>query len=205
VTTDAVQGEGRAFRDGAAQAGGPAIAPVAPTSTSLSVQTPFGTPKQRRDAAENWLRRSATTVTNEDSWSRGVMLLTAGITWDAVRMPYTALNPAFGQDASSDTLRLTLKTVRLSGPVFCDPHRACLYVLVPPGTDREWPSDFVKAGVECLGRSGPLAHYVGVPALDRTECPGMYWLAAPDVVSFRHVDPHRLRQVLNERTAEVQS
>ncbi|MFF4750516.1 hypothetical protein ACWD5R_17885 [Streptomyces sp. NPDC002514] len=174
------------------------------TGTSLSVQTPFGTPQERRAAAEAWLHRSATTVIDDD-WAHDVVLLTAGIAWDAVRLPYTVLDPDADVGTPPDAMRVTLKRLRLAGPVFCDPYRDCLYVMVPPGTDRGWPSRLVDAGVECLGRNGRLGHYVGVPVLDRTEPPGPYWLAAPDVVAFRYVDPHRLRQVLDDRSARDQS
>lgn len=95
----------------------------------------------RRAAAEAWLYRAATSQeTAGREWAtQGVALLAAGIVWDAVRVPHAALSADLERDTDPDMLRRRLHELQLAGPVFCDPYRPYLYVLVPPGTDRQWP------------------------------------------------------------------
>jgi hypothetical protein len=136
-------------------------------------------------------------------WTRqGVALLTAGITWDAVRVSYDVLAPGFDRDTAADALRRRLDELELSGAIFCDPYRPCMYLMVPPGTDREWPRALAPEGVECLGGTRPYIHHVGVPRLDRATPPGPFWLMPPDSIGRRHLDPRQLHQVLHECAAE---
>lgn len=157
-----------------------------------------GEDRERRAAAEGWLFRAAThQQTAAKEWNQqGIALLTAGIVWDAVRVPYTPLGADLERDADPDHLRRRLAELGVIGPVFCDPYRPFLYFLVPPGTDRVWPRDLAPAGVECMGGTQPYIHHVGVPRLDRTAPPGPYWLALPDDTG-QLADPQHLYQVLN--------
>ncbi|CAL9471643.1 hypothetical protein SUDANB145_02839 [Streptomyces sp. enrichment culture] len=172
--------------------------------SSSSLYVPNDADREHREAARQWLLRAAPDVRGAlDEWTRGVALLVAGRSWDAVRVPYTLLDPNFDHDTEPSTLRTWVTRQRLNGPVFCDPYRPFVYFLVPPGTDREWPRDVFKvAGLECLGGTEPYVRHVGVPPVDRTERPGLFWLLAPDGVGFRHVDAGHLIAVLRERQQE---
>ncbi|MEU6421123.1 hypothetical protein [Streptomyces spiralis] len=128
-------------------------------------------------------------------------VLTAGVIWDAVRVPYGVLGVDVEQGNEPEALRARLEELGLSGPAFCDPYRPFLYVLVPPGTDREWPLTLAPAGVECLGGTRPYVHYVGVPRVDRLGPPGLYWVTLPDG-SSRFTDSRHLFQVLHARLEE---
>ncbi|QKW30696.1 hypothetical protein HUT11_34710 [Streptomyces seoulensis] len=159
----------------------------------------------RRTAAEDWLLQSAEdrdTAVREWTAELGVAVLTAGITWDAVRLPYAVLDGSFGRDVTPGALRHRLEQLELAGAVFCDPFRPCLYVMVPAGTDAQWPRLPALPGVECLGRTGPCVQHVGVPRLDRTDPTGPYWLRPPDRTSGRYADPNRLLAFLHARAAE---
>ncbi|GAA2732398.1 hypothetical protein [Streptomyces nogalater] len=155
----------------------------------------------RRVAAESWLLQAAPhKETAGIEWSQqAVALLTAGVTWDAVRVPYEVLDPAYNYDTEPLVLRRRLDELSVDGAVFCDPHRPCLYVMVPPGTDRLWPqdADVVKLGVDCLGGTLPYIRLVGVPRLDRTEPPGSYWLLPPDKAGRRHASAKNLYNALH--------
>ncbi len=161
--------------------------------------------RERHKAAEKWLYEAATvreTATQE--WTtQGVALLTAGIMWDAVRVPYSPLGADLDRDTDPDTLRRRLHELQVCGPVFCDPYRPRLYVLVPPGTDRQWPRTLAPIGVECLGGTRPYVHYVGVPRLDRIAPPGTYWVTPPDGTR-RHADPQHLYRVLHAWASELE-
>ncbi|MEW5356183.1 hypothetical protein [Streptomyces sp. 16-176A] len=159
----------------------------------------------RRAAAEDWLLRSARdreTAVAEWTAELGVAVLTAGISWDVVRMPYAVLDGSFGRDVAPGALLHRLEQLELEGAVFCDPFRPYLYVMVPAGTNAQWPRLPALPGVECLGRTGPCVQHVGVPRLDRTKPPGPYWLRPPDRTSGRYADPGRLLKFLRARAAE---
>ncbi|WP_030183199.1 hypothetical protein [Streptomyces sp. NRRL S-813] len=102
-------------------------------------------------------------------------------------------------------LRRRLHELAVEGPVFCDPYRPFLYVLVPPGTDEEWPRALDPMAVACLGGTRPYVHHVGVPRLHRAAPPGPYWLTAPHTAARRHTDPQHLRQLLEAQAAEERS
>ncbi|MEV6029056.1 hypothetical protein [Streptomyces sp. NPDC052036] len=156
-----------------------------------------GEDRERRAAVEAWLYRAATSrQTAAVEWTRQrIALLTAGIVWDAVRVPYPQLGADLERDAGPEQLRRRLYELQVAGPVFCDPYRPFLYVLMPPGTDREWPRTLTHMGVACLGGTRPYVHHLGVPRLDLISPPGPYWLSAPDGTG-RLTDPQHLYQVL---------
>ncbi|WP_330462113.1 hypothetical protein [Streptomyces sp. NBC_00775] len=159
-----------------------------------------GEDRERRAVAEAWLSQAATSreAAGMEWTEQGVALLTAGIVWDAVRLPYAPLGADLDRDADPDQLHRRLDELRVTGPVFCDPYRPHLYVLVPPGTDREWPRTLAPAGVECLGGTRPYIHHVGVPRLDLISPPGPYWVTLPDGTGHL-TDPQHLFQVLRAR------
>lgn len=158
-----------------------------------------------RESAEQWLLRAAPDEqAARDEWTRGVALLVAGRTWDAVRVPYGVLDPSLGLDTDPATLRACVARLRLVGPIFCDPYRPYVYFLVQAGTDAEWPAEeFAAVKVECLGGSEPYVRHVGVPPVARTERPGPFWLVPPDRVAYRHVDAAHLLDVLRERLRQA--
>ncbi|MGP2435925.1 hypothetical protein [Streptomyces sp. JW3] len=161
--------------------------------------------RDRRENAEQWLLRAAPDVRVAlDEWTRGVAVLVAGRSWDAVRVPYALLDPAFHRATEPSTLRAWITQQHLVGPSFCDPYRPFAYFLVPPGTDREWPRGTfaVAAGLECLGGTEPYVRHVGVPRTDRTAPPGLFWLMPPDSVGSRYVDARHLISVLRARQQE---
>ncbi|MFF0226557.1 hypothetical protein [Streptomyces sp. NPDC004629] len=130
--------------------------------------------------------------------------MTAGIVWDAVRVPYTSLGADLDRHADPAQLRRRLAELRVTGPVFCGPYWPSLYVLVPPGTDREWPRDLVAAGVECLGGTRSYVRYVGVPRLDLISPPGPYWVTLPDGTGHL-TDPQLLHQALAAKQQDALS
>ncbi|MFJ7063385.1 hypothetical protein ACIQVA_38000 [Streptomyces microflavus] len=73
------------------------------------------------------------------------------------------------------------------GPVIEDRSAGWLYWLVPPGTASTW--DYHAFGL-CIGSP----HTLTLPALDRGEPPGPYWLRP--CVSDRLVPPQQLRALL---------
>lgn len=157
-----------------------------------------GAERARRTTAHSWLLAAAsdrhTAATEWDA--HALALLTAGVTWDAVRVPYALLDPDFDRSTEPAELRRRLEEFKVSGSVFCDPYRPHLYFMVPAGTDRDWPRTLAPVGVECLGGTRPYIHHVGVPRLDRVEPPGPYWLTPPDSGDRRHVVAHHLYEVL---------
>lgn len=181
--------------------------------------TPGGSPRDvekqaSRADAYSWLLASALhQQTAALEWTtHGVALLTAGITWDAVRVPYALLDPEYNRRTElGDTvrnaamrpelataLRKRLEDFQVVGSVFCDPYRPNLYFMVPPGTDRRWPRrNLGPIGVECLGGTRPYIHHVGVPRVDQVAPPGPYWLTPPDSGVPRHVIAKRLYEMLH--------
>jgi hypothetical protein len=130
-------------------------------------------------------------------WSQyGVAVLTAGVAWDAVRVPYEALDRSFAHDTTPVALRTRLAALHVRSAVFCDPRRPWVYLLVLPGSDAHWPRDLTSAGVECLGGSRPCVHHIGVPCVDRVAPPGPYWLCLPDRVDRQCAEPAALYEVL---------
>lgn len=168
----------------------------------VALHAVYGAERQRRTQAEKWLYAAATSreVAASEWAGQGVALLTAGTMWDAVRVPYAVLDPNLERDTAP--ARRRLNELQLAGPVFCDPYRLYLYVLVPPSTDRQWPSTLAPAGVVCLGGTRSYIHHVGVPRLDRTAPPGPHWLTPPDGTG-RLTDFQHLYQVLHARAGEV--
>ncbi|MET8957659.1 hypothetical protein ACWEO4_41005 [Streptomyces sp. NPDC004393] len=163
-----------------------------------------GADQAQRAAAETWMYRAAKSRQEAGTeWrQQGIALLTAGIVWDVVRVPYAPLGADLERDAEPEQLRRRLQELHVPGPVFCDPYRPYLYVLVPPGTDREWPRTLAAAGVECLGGTRPYIHHVGVPRLDLISPPGPYWLTLPDGTG-RLTDPQHLFQMIRAGVAEA--
>jgi hypothetical protein len=159
----------------------------------------------RRAAAESWLLATAPQrATAAMEWTTGgVAVLTAGVRWDAVRVPFKLLDPAFDGGTAPNVLRSRLEELHLVGPVFCDPYRPHLYFLVPPGTDRDWPADFTPVGVQCLGGTQPYIRHVGVPRLDQIATPGPYWLYPLDLGDRWHVDARHLYTVLRALVNDV--
>ncbi|WP_149824151.1 hypothetical protein [Streptomyces tailanensis] len=141
-------------------------------------------------------------VAAKDWTDHGVTLLKAGVVWDAVRVPYAILGQGLDRETAPDTLRWRMNELGLTGPAFCDPYRPYVYFLVPPETDQQWPRTLAPAGIECLGGTQPYIHHVGVPRLNRTAPPGLYWLLLPDNTIW-HADPQRLEQVLCAQLAEA--
>ncbi|MFF5860892.1 hypothetical protein ACFY8B_35745 [Streptomyces sp. NPDC012751] len=170
---------------------------VASGSAALAQWLP-GTPGQRRQAAQTCLLRSADDPGKAaGEWrSWGFALLTAGVTWDAVRADYDVLHPDFDRSTDRDRLAERVDELSLVGPVFCDPYRRCAYFLVPPGTDKWW-TEAKTLTVECLGGTRPCMRWVGVPVLDRIRPPSYFWLVPPDCASRQYVDPNHLHKVLH--------
>ncbi|MFB9464544.1 hypothetical protein [Streptomyces cinereospinus] len=158
-----------------------------------------GRDRARRLAAYHWLLESAPhRDTAGMEWTRyGVALLTAGIRWDVVRVPYEVLHPSFARDTAPRDLTQRLGELGVIGPVFCDPYRPFAYFMVPPRTDQQWPRDLAAAGVECLGGTRPYVYHVGVPQVERAAPPGLFWLAPPDEAKRQYVNPEHLHQVLH--------
>ncbi|MEU1372002.1 hypothetical protein ABZ454_38835, partial [Streptomyces sp. NPDC005803] len=159
---------------------------------------PNAAERDRRATAYTWLLAAA-----QDGkvammeWDRhGTALLTAGVTWDAVRVPYALLDPTYDRDTEPAVLRRRLAELEVDGPVFCDPYRPHLYFMVPAGTDQSWPRTLVPAQVEILGGTRPYIHHVGVPRPNRVEPPGPYWLTPPHDEVRRHVAASHLYEVL---------
>lgn len=165
----------------------------------------IGAERGRRETAERWLLRAAPDPALAlEEWGRGVAVLVAGQAWDAVRVPYAVLDSTFNRGTQPGELRACVARLGLDGPVFCDPYRPFLYFLVPPGTDRDWPREtLARARIECLGGTEPYVHHVGVPRVDRTERPGLFWLLPPDSGRPRHVDAAHLVDVLCERLGQA--
>ncbi|MEU2426871.1 hypothetical protein ABZ619_38665 [Streptomyces sp. NPDC007851] len=160
--------------------------------------------RDRRAAAHDWLMQSASHRHRAGlEWTySGVAVLTAGVTWDVVKMPYAAFDPRFDWNTPAKELRQRLEELEVAGPAFCDPYRPYVYALVPPGTDRKWPQDLTAAGHECLGGTRPFVHHVAIPSLNRSEPPGLFWLTLPDPLGEHpHVDPGHLCKVLRGRAA----
>ncbi|WP_143060391.1 hypothetical protein [Streptomyces misionensis] len=168
------------------------------TALGTPQHAPHGADRERRAAAERWLYEAAASpALTAGEWAmQGVALLTAGITWDAVRAPYTVLDPGFDRDTTPELLRHRLAELQLSAAAFSAYYRPHFYILVPPGTDRRWPHRDSPAGVECLGSARTYINHIGVPRLDRTTPPGPFWLIPPDH-GRRLADPERLRAVLH--------
>lgn len=158
--------------------------------------------RESRAAAETWLCQAADDVSMaRNEWDeKGFALLRAGVIWDAVRLPFTVLGPGLDRGAKPGQLRQLLVRLALRGPVVCDPYRPYLYVLVPPGTDRDWEKAPPIPGVECLGGTPPFIRILGVPRIDRLEPPGQYWLTPPDPAG-RLADPIHLYRVLRSHAA----
>ncbi|MFH9663346.1 hypothetical protein ACH4NF_34370 [Streptomyces sp. NPDC017248] len=112
-------------------------------------------------------------------------------------MPYTVLHTEFDYNTKPGALRQRLDELQVHGAVFCDPHRPCLYAMVPPGTDQHWPRALARAEIDCLGGTQPYIWHVGVPRIDITRPPGPYWLLPPDSVGRRHTDPEHLYEALH--------
>ncbi|MFD5568989.1 hypothetical protein [Streptomyces cadmiisoli] len=155
--------------------------------------------RERRAAAYEWLLTAAPDrQTAISEWrSPGVALLTAGVEWDAVRVPYDVLHPGFDRATTLQELVQRLGELKVGGSAFCDPYRPFMYLLVPPRTDKDWPRDLASARVECLGGTQPYVHHVGVPRLESVAPPGPFWLTPPDVIPQRHADPEHLYAVLH--------
>jgi hypothetical protein len=164
-----------------------------------------GADRARRVDAENWLLRAAMSPqTALAEWAdQGVAVLTAGLMWDVVRVPYAVLDAAFDHATGPEELRRRLAEVKVTGAVFCDPYRPNLYVMVPPGTDKHWPNRSHPRDVECLGGTPPYIHHVAVPRLERATPPGPFWLLPPDRVPHRLADPQHLHEVLHARRGEL--
>jgi hypothetical protein len=166
-----------------------------------------GGDRGQRAAAECWLLDAAPNrPTAEAEWAsgHGVALLTAGVRWDAVRVPYNVLHPEFDCGTAPEVLRERLAEFEIAGPVFCDPYRPYTYFMVPPGTDRVWGRDLAAAGVECLGGTQPYVRHVGVPHLGRVAPPGAYWLHPLGTGSLWHVDARRLHTVLRACVTDME-
>ncbi|MET7902633.1 hypothetical protein ABZS86_14605 [Streptomyces sp. NPDC005355] len=108
--------------------------------------------------------------------------LRAGQWWDAVRVRTAVGNRA---------LELLGEA---SGAVIADPDRTRLYFLIPPGTAEGWNLRYA----DVLG-NGPQAVFVGVPAISRTEGPGVYWLVPPQYGQYL-TDPVFLYKALGAAT-----
>ncbi|MFJ7418015.1 hypothetical protein ACIQXD_05300 [Streptomyces uncialis] len=130
-------------------------------------------------AARAWLAAADPNPDHAERWltNTGVSLLPLGITWSAVKT------------AERTGLRVVTD---LDGPAIHDGTGRAVYFLVP--TTTEWTSP----GGELLG--GPSC-WLGVPAPDRTEPPGVYWLTPPDGSGLL-VDPHALAAALDDGEVE---
>lgn len=134
--------------------------------------------RERRLAVEHWLLGAAE---NRDlareQWERaeGLALLACGGVLGAVRVPARLVWAAAGTIELRETDAF-LRRWSLGGGVFMDLHSHMYYFLVPGSTARQWTgSEFPD--VACLGRD----HYLGVPAVDRTEPRGRcYWCVPMD-------------------------
>ncbi|MER5973003.1 hypothetical protein ABT112_25280 [Streptomyces sp. NPDC002055] len=113
------------------------------------------------EAARRWLAAADPDPVHADRWwdTMQVALLPVGQKWDAVRL------------GADDGIRITQRD-DITGPVIHDSYGRIAYVLVPRGTSATWQVD----GTECFGE----LCYLAVPAPERTEPPGPYWLQAPD-------------------------
>ncbi|MEU6339302.1 hypothetical protein ABZ839_33810 [Streptomyces cellulosae] len=159
-----------------------------------------------REPASLWLLGAAPDVeTAVAEWdTNGVAVLVERRAWDAVRVPYGALGFDFDGLARAEDLRGLLDKLGLAGPLFCDPYRAYLYFLVPPGSDRDWPHGaMARAGVECFGGHSEYVHHVGMPRVDRTDRPGPHWLVTPDCTARQHVDPAVLLGALEKQSRKA--
>ncbi|MGY9065706.1 hypothetical protein [Streptomyces sp. CAS3] len=174
----------------------PSARPLAPM--------PRGEAVERRTQATLWMLKAAESqeAVGREWRQRGVALMAAGIVWDVVRTPYSALGRGFDRCIDPRELRSQVQEMGV-GAVWCDPFRPFLYFMVPPGTDRHWPSDMSQAGLDCLGGTPPYTRHTGVPRLDRLSPPGHYWLVPPDYGGDVLADPVHLHKELRERAGEL--
>ncbi|MEN8649622.1 hypothetical protein ABCR94_02955 [Streptomyces sp. 21So2-11] len=112
------------------------------------------------NATADWLARALRipSVAHAEWAERGVALLPLGERYDAVRIPAEVMRAA-RPDPLPDIL----------GPVVLDPYASHFYALVPPGTTHSWRSPLAR----CLGRGA----WLGVPHVERTQPPGLHWVA----------------------------
>ncbi|MFH9068069.1 hypothetical protein [Streptomyces alboflavus] len=110
--------------------------------------------------AADWLSQAHETPEDvrAEWWAQGIALLPLGRRFDAIRMRAEIVHAAGGCPGPL-------------GPVIHDPYSAQYYALVPPRTAESWDSPWVR----CLGGGA----WLGVPGIDRTEPPGLYWMTAP--------------------------
>lgn len=177
---------------------------VTVTSGGSLAPMPRGEALVRRTQAARWMLKAAESqeAVGREWRHHGAALMAAGIMWDVVRTPYTALGLGFERSTDVQDLRRQVAEMGV-GAVWCDPFRPFLYFLVPPGTDRHWPSDMSQAGLDCLGGTPPYTRHTGVPRLDRLSPPGHYWLVPPDYGGDVLADPAHLYKVLRERASEL--
>ncbi|WP_434592857.1 hypothetical protein [Streptomyces sp. A5-4] len=111
-------------------------------------------------ATADWLARALRipSLAHAEWAARGVALLPLGHRYDAVRIPAEVLLSAHPEPLP-DAL----------GPVVLDPYALRFYALVPPGTTHTWRSPLAR----CLGRGA----WIGVPHVERTQPPGLHWIA----------------------------
>lgn len=158
----------------------------------------------RRTAAEDWLLEAAPDrqIAAAEWAQHGVALLTAGQAWDAVRAPYTLLNPESDRQTDPAELHRRWEELQVPGAVFCAYYRPHLYILVPPKTDRHWPHHDWPAEVEILGQGQTYIHRIGIPYPKRIQPPGPFWLVPPHS-GHRLASPKRLHDALHARADQT--
>ncbi len=107
---------------------------------------------------------------------RRMVLLAAGVTWDAVRTPL-GYQPVFERLMANGHDRALL------GPVLADTARGCLYWFIAPGATNDWPDEVLLLGAgswlvapRSVYDITPDARWLHLP--DHPIVSGPAWLAA---------------------------
>lgn len=134
-----------------------------------------------------WLAQTAHDPLHYLRWTSltGSVMLSAGLVWDAVKVPSLIGLPVADPD------RMT----SVEGPSHHDPVGGNVYFLVPTGTCDTWTLD----STECLG----VATYLCTPTPGIRDGRRPYWLQEPEAPAFPLVDPAELREALVAAGAEA--
>lgn len=135
------------------------------------------TGRERQLAVAHWLLAAARDrdKAREEWLTQDAALLACGGIFSAVRMPGELVRAA-AQTADEVKVDVFLRHALDGGPVIRGRYSDQYYALVPASTAWRRPPCSVP-GLECLGKS----HYLGVPAVDRTQPEGRaYWSVPMD-------------------------
>lgn len=101
-----------------------------------------------------------------------VVMLPAGVRWDAVRLPESVVQ-LVATSENPEQVRAMLAELEITGPVLRDPSGHVYYVLVPPGSAAAWRHHQMAP---CLGN----ACHIATPHPEKVARPGLHWVQPPD-------------------------